>query len=67
MGRAVQRNHLRRWMKEMIRLRADEIGQNVDFIVICRLPAVGLEFEPFRDSLYHCMKKANLFIYKLKK
>lgn len=62
MGKAVKRNHLRRWIKEMIRLRSEDIRGNVDFIVICRLPAVDLEFEEFRSSLYHCMKKAKLFI-----
>lgn len=61
MGNAVVRNRLRRLIKEVIRLRADEIKPNVDFIVICRLPAVELEFGAFQSSLYHCMKKAKLF------
>lgn len=66
MGNAVKRNHLRRWIKEMIRLRAEEIKTNQDFIVICRLPAVDLEFDQFKSSLYHCMKKANLFRFEKK-
>ncbi len=61
MGNAVKRNHLRRWIKEMIRLRSEEMKTNQDLIVICRLPAVDLEFDQFKSSLYHCMKKANLF------
>ncbi|GEN34692.1 ribonuclease P protein component [Aneurinibacillus danicus] len=61
MGNAVTRNRLRRAIKEAIRLRADEIKSNLDFIVICRLPAVDLEFHQFKESLYHCMKKAQLF------
>lgn len=61
MGNAVVRNRLRRLIKESIRLRADEVKSNVDFIVICRLPAVELEFDAFQGSLYHCMRKAKLF------
>ncbi|WP_047153323.1 ribonuclease P protein component [Aneurinibacillus tyrosinisolvens] len=61
MGNAVTRNRLRRMIKEAVRLRADEVRTNVDFIVICRLPAVELEFDQLRDSLYHCMRKAKLF------
>jgi ribonuclease P protein component len=61
MGKAVTRNRLRRTIKEAVRLRADEIKPNVDFIIICRLPAVDLEFHQFKDSLYHCMRKARLF------
>ncbi|AMA71455.1 MULTISPECIES: ribonuclease P protein component [Aneurinibacillus] len=61
MGKAVTRNRLRRIIKEAIRLRADEIKPNVDFIVICRLPAVELGFHQFKESLYHCMRKARLF------
>jgi ribonuclease P protein component len=66
MGNAVKRNHLRRWIKELIRLRAEEIKKNQDFIVICRLPAVDLDFDQFKSSLYHCMKKANLFLLEKK-
>jgi ribonuclease P protein component len=61
MGKAVTRNRLRRTIKEAVRLRADEIKPNVDFIIICRLPAVDLKFHQFKDSLYHCMRKARLF------
>lgn len=61
MGKAVKRNHLRRWIKEIIRLRSNKIKENLDFVVICRLPATDLDFEQFKKSLYHCMKKANLF------
>ncbi|ERI04872.1 ribonuclease P protein component [Aneurinibacillus aneurinilyticus ATCC 12856] len=61
MGNAVTRNRLRRTIKEAIRLRANEIKQDLDFIVICRLPAVELEFHQFKESLYHCMRKAQVF------
>ncbi|MBN6187298.1 ribonuclease P protein component [Aneurinibacillus sp. BA2021] len=61
MGNAVTRNRLRRTIKEAVRLRADEVRQDVDFIIICRQPAVDLEFQSFKESLYHCMRKAKLF------
>jgi ribonuclease P protein component len=61
MGNAVTRNRLRRTIKEAVRLRADEIKPGLDFIIICRLPAVDLDFHQLKESLYHCMKKAQLF------
>ncbi|WCK54524.1 ribonuclease P protein component [Aneurinibacillus sp. Ricciae_BoGa-3] len=61
MGNAVTRNRIRRYIKEAIRARTDEMKPSYDVIVICRLPAVELEYAEFRDSLYHCLRKAKLF------
>nr|WP_027415074.1 ribonuclease P protein component [Aneurinibacillus terranovensis] len=61
-GNAVTRNRIRRFIKEAVRLRADEIKPACDFIIITRLPAVELDYAAFRDSLYHCMRKAKLFL-----
>ncbi len=63
-GNAVVRNRLRRMMKEIVRLNADSIASNFDFVVIARKPVAGMEYADMERSLKHVLKKASLFSKK---
>lgn len=60
MGNAVVRNRLRRMIKEIVRLNADRIRPQQDFIVIARKPVVGMEYKEMEKCLLHALKRASL-------
>jgi len=53
-GKAVIRNRVKRMVKEVFRLKAEDIGQGFDIVVVAR-PAVG---ELPRDGFFHKVDKA---------
>lgn len=59
-GNAVVRNHVRRLVKEIIRLNPEKMANQHDFIIIVRKPAVDMSFEEMKKSLFHVIKKAQL-------
>ncbi|AJY77639.1 ribonuclease P protein component [Paenibacillus beijingensis] len=59
-GNAVVRNRMRRVVKEIVRLQADRIMPQVDFVLIVRKPAVGMKHKELERSLFHVLKKAGL-------
>lgn len=60
-GHAVLRNRLKRQIKEIIRLEAQHIKRQVQFIVIVRNQAVSLNYDGLQKSLIHILKKARLW------
>lgn len=59
-GKAVVRNRIKRRLKEIIRLRKDEIIDGYDFIIIVRKGALSLDFHAMEKSVFHVLKKASL-------
>ncbi|MFX3634964.1 MAG: ribonuclease P protein component [Candidatus Pristimantibacillus sp.] len=59
-GNAVVRNRMRRVIKEIVRLNAEKIIPNIDFILIVRKPAAAMKSKEMEKSILHVMKKAGL-------
>ncbi|MFD1954662.1 ribonuclease P protein component [Paenibacillus thailandensis] len=59
-GNAVVRNRMRRVVKEIVRLNAERIVPNVDFILIVRKPAADMKTKELERSVLHVLKKAGL-------
>ena len=59
-GGAVVRNRIRRRLKEIFRLHADEIKEGYDLVVIVRKAAVELDHSALTRSVRHVLKKADL-------
>jgi ribonuclease P protein component len=59
-GGAVVRNRIRRRLKEIFRLLADEIKEGYDIVVIVRKAAVDLDHAALVRSVRHVLKKADL-------
>lgn len=66
-GNAVMRNRLKRQIKEIVRHESDQIIRHVQFIIIVRKPAVGLDYVQLRHSLIHILRKARLLSRETKK
>lgn len=60
LGGAVVRNRLRRMVKEIVRLNADKLREDLDLILIVRKPAVGLKYKEMEGSVLHVLRKAGL-------
>jgi ribonuclease P protein component len=60
LGNAVVRNRMRRVVKEMARLNADQIMDKTDFILIVRKPAVTMKTKELERSMLHVLRKAGL-------
>ncbi|TVP88805.1 MAG: ribonuclease P protein component [Alkalicoccus sp.] len=61
LGNAVQRNRIKRIMKEALRDAAEELRQDCDVVIIARKPAASMELEEVRKSLKHVLKVARLY------
>lgn len=59
-GGAVVRNRVRRRLKEIFRLHADEIQGGYDLVLIVRKAAVEMEYAALAGSVRHILKKAGL-------
>lgn len=59
-GNAVVRNHMRRLLKEIMRLHEAEIEGHVDLVFIVRKPAVAMEYAQLEKSVFHLLRKASL-------
>lgn len=60
LGNAVVRNRLRRIMKEIVRLHADQVATGFDLILIARKPAAELDYAEMERSILHVLKRASL-------
>lgn len=60
LGNAVVRNRIRRVVKEIVRLHAEQIKPHHDFVLIARKPVADMEFKEIEKSLLHALKKASL-------
>jgi len=59
-GNAVVRNHMRRLLKEIMRLHEAEIAEHFDLVFIVRKPAVSMEYAQLEKSVFHLLRKASL-------
>jgi|AntRauTorckE6833_2_1112554.scaffolds.fasta_scaffold00096_49 ribonuclease P protein component len=59
-GKAVVRNKLKRRLKEIIRIRLDNIAYGYDIIIIARKPVNSLGFSEIKNDLKKLYKRAGL-------
>lgn len=64
-GNAVIRNQIKRYIREVFRLKEDILLGGHDYIVIARNPAATMDFFEVEKSLLHVLKKAHV-LKKLK-
>ncbi|WP_239615399.1 ribonuclease P protein component [Cohnella mopanensis] len=60
LGGAVVRNRLRRMVKEIVRLNASKLLEDMDLILIVRKPALSLPYKEMEGSILHVLRKAGL-------
>jgi ribonuclease P protein component len=60
LGKAVVRNRMRRMVKEIVRLNASRLQDQIDFVIIVRKPALELDFWEMEKSVLHLLRKAGL-------
>jgi ribonuclease P protein component len=58
---AVQRNKLRRYLKEAFRLNKHNFSKGYDIIVIPRANCAGLKFSELNDEFIGVIKKSGIF------
>ncbi|MEI7028021.1 ribonuclease P protein component [Paenibacillus sp. y28] len=61
-GNAVVRNRIRRVVKEIVRLRAEEIAPRVDFVLIARKPVATMGYAEIEKSLLHLLRKSGMLV-----
>lgn len=61
LGNAVQRNRIKRLMKEVLRDTAEELKQDRDVVIIARKPVTSMELGEMEKSLRHVLNVAKLF------
>ena len=59
-GNAVVRNRLRRMMKEIIRLKKENMTPHYDYILLARKPVVEMDYAEMEKSIWHVIRKASL-------
>lgn len=62
LGGAVVRNRLRRMVKEIVRLNAGKLLDDLDLILIVRKPALSLSYNEMESCILHVLRKAGLLI-----
>lgn len=59
-GKAVQRNRVRRRFKEIYRLNENNLAKGYDIVIVARVRARFAEYEALESSILSLMKKLNL-------
>ena len=59
-GNAVIRNRVKRLIREVVRLQAEEIRDHLDLVIIARNRARDLDFEGVKRSLNHLFWKGKI-------
>ncbi|MCL2402121.1 MAG: ribonuclease P protein component [Oscillospiraceae bacterium] len=59
-GNAVQRNRVRRRLKEIYRLNEDNLTNGFDIVIVARVRARFAEYKMLESSVLSLMKKLNL-------
>lgn len=57
-GNAVQRNKMKRRLREIIKM--SKINQTFDFFVIAKVKAQPLKFDDIKKNILHLLNKANI-------
>ncbi len=60
--RAVDRNKMRRRLKEIFRLNKQDLEKGYDIVVIPRSGALGLEFSELKNEFLKAIKKAGIYV-----
>ncbi|RKP51307.1 ribonuclease P protein component [Cohnella endophytica] len=60
LGGAVVRNRLRRMVKEIVRLNAPKLLDEMDLVLIVRKPALSLHYKEMEGSILHVLRKSGL-------
>ena len=61
-GKAVERNRLKRRIKENIRKREEEIAKGYDLVVVVRIAAAGAEYNRIGQALMELITKQKILI-----
>ena len=59
-GKAVERNRVKRWMREALRSLGGRLPQGVDIVFSARAIAKERGYWPFRDAIYDLLRKAGM-------
>ncbi|MBN1217987.1 MAG: ribonuclease P protein component [Anaerolineae bacterium] len=62
LGQAVQRNKIKRRMREATRLRMDRVKPGFDLVLIARQPICEASYTEIEESLEHLLKKSGLLL-----
>ncbi len=60
LGKAVQRNRVRRLIRECYRLRENEMNIGYNLVLVARNRAVGADFEKIGRDLSYLLKKSGI-------
>lgn len=59
---AVDRNRIRRRMKEIVRLNEDKIKTGYDIVFMARINAIDADYKSLEKSFFKVLKRSNLNI-----
>ncbi|MDT8863018.1 ribonuclease P protein component [Alkalihalobacillus sp. MEB130] len=59
-GNAVTRNRVKRYIREVFRLKAELLHSDADYVVIARNPAASMSSQEVEQSLLHVFRKARV-------
>ncbi|PLT33226.1 ribonuclease P protein component [Bacillus sp. V5-8f] len=64
MGNAVERNQIKRYIRQSFLELMDDIKTGRDYVVIARKPVAEMDFFQVKKSLIHVMKRSQSLSYK---
>lgn len=64
-GKAVVRNQIKRYVRQVFLELKDDLKQNLDYIIIARKPTAVMDFHEVQKSLLHVLKIAKVLTHKI--
>ena len=61
---AVDRNRIRRRLKEIVRLNEDKIKTGYDIVLMARINAVDADYKSLERSFFKVLKRSNMNVQK---